>query len=310
MPASPVSPTAPLAPLRASRSDYAFLLLLALCWGMSFLLIEYAIETLTPLALVTARVLMAAALLACVALVRGARWPTAPGTLLKLALVGWLGNALPFFLIGWGQQEITSGLAAIIMAIVPLTTMVLAHLTTRDDRMTPPKIAGVALGFIGVVILIGPEALAGLGLAFLSEGAVALGAVSYAVTAQIARRLPPVDHAAAGAIALFVGGVTVAAVLVARGDTSLMRVSGPSLAAAVALAMFPTALATLLYFRLVSRVGATFVSLNNYVVPVIGVLLGMVFLAERPTPEMGLALGLILAGIALARAPAGWFTRR
>ena len=294
-------------PVAATPVHYVLLIVLAAMWGTSFLLIEIAITGMSPLMLASVRVITGAVVLGLIAVWRGARLPRGRGMWVRLCLIGWLGNALPFFLISWGQQGVTSGLAAILMAVVPLFALVMSHWTTRDDRITAPKAAGITFGFLGVVLLIGPSALEGLGGAVLHEGAVALGALSYAVTSQIARHLPPVDFAAAGASALGVGGVTLGVVAFATGAVPDTVPPLPALGAALTLGLFATGLATLIYFRLVTEAGATFTSMNNYLVPVIGVVLGATLLAETVSADMGLALTCILGGITVSRLPARWF---
>ena len=293
-------------PVAATPVHYALLLCLAAMWGTSFLLIEIAIAGMSPLLLAATRVIAGAIVLGLIALWRGARIPRGRAVWVRLFLIGWLGNALPYFLISWGQQGVTSGLAAILMAVVPLFALVMSHWTTRDDRITTPKAVGISLGFLGVVLLIGPSALQGLGGALPHEAAVAAGALSYAITSQIARHLPPVDFAAAGAGALTVGGVTLALVAVATGAVPDPMPPLPALGAALTLGLFATGLATLIYFRLVTEAGATFTSMNNYLVPVIGVVLGAMLLGEVVSADMGLALGCILGGIAISRLPARW----
>lgn len=286
---------------RAGGVEIALLLSLATLWSSSFGLIKVAVETVPPATVAAGRLALAALLIAAVARLRGEGPPPVPGLGMQFALLGLFGNALPFALIGWGELTIDSGLAAILMAVMPLATLLLAHLFTSDERMNGPRIAGVVLGFAGVLVLIGPTALRGLGDRALAQSAVAAGAVCYAIAAIIAKRLPPMPHSVSGA-----GTMVAAAIWAVPASLALDRpwTLAPSLESAVSvvlLGLFPTALAILIYFALLRRTGATFIALNNYLIPSLGVLWGILFLGEEPSPRAFLALAIILAGIAVTR---------
>ena len=240
-------------------------------------------------------------LIVAAARLRRLRFPPEPGLWPKFFAIGLFGNALPFFLISWGEVTIDSGLAAILMAAMPLATLVLAHFFTSDERMNPARIAGVFLGFGGVLVLIGPDALAGLGDEALRQTAVAGGAVCYAVATVTARRLPrmPLLLSSAGALIASVVWSLPLALLVDRPWT--LAPSPDSVGAVVVLGLFPTALAILMYFALLQRTGATFIALNNYLIPSLGVIWGILFLGEALSLRAILALAIILAGIAVTR---------
>ncbi|MDP7547926.1 MAG: EamA family transporter, partial [Alphaproteobacteria bacterium] len=169
----------------------ALVFLLALIWGSSFLAIKIGVETIPPLTLATGRVVFAALLLWVFARVQGQTLPQSGRMWFYCFLIGLMGNGLPFTLINWGEVKIDSGLAAILMAVMPLVTVVLAHFFTVGDRMTPAKLTGVAFGFGGVFILVGPEALKGLGGDIWRQLAVSGGATCYAIAAILTRNMPP-----------------------------------------------------------------------------------------------------------------------
>jgi drug/metabolite transporter (DMT)-like permease len=214
--------------------------------------------------------------------------------------IGAFGNALPFSLIGWGEVRIDSGLAAILMAVMPLATLVLAHLFTDDERMNGWRATGVLLGLAGVVVLIGVDALAGLGDDVWRQFAVAGGAVCYAIATIFTRRLPPAEPAPRGAAVMICASLQMVplAILVERPDT--IAPSADSLIALAYLGIVATAAATIVYFVLVAARGATFFSFINYLIPVVGVAWGLIFLNEHLSPQSIAALVLILAGIAIA----------
>ncbi len=286
---------------RPGAVEIALLLSLATLWSSSFAFIKVAVETVPPLSVAAGRLTLAMVLIVAVALLRRVRFPSVPGLWPKFFAIGLFGNALPFTLISWGEVTIDSGLAAILMAVMPLATLVLAHLFTSDERMNPARILGVALGFGGVVVLIGPAALAGLGDEALRQSAVALGAVCYAIATVTARRLPrmPLLASSAGALIASVALSLPLTLLIDRPWT--LAPSSESLGAVVVLGLFPTALAMLMYFALLRRTGATFIALNNYLIPSLGVIWGILFLGEALSARAVLALAIILAGIAVTR---------
>jgi len=288
-------------PSRPGAVEIALLLSLATLWSSSFGFIKVAVGTIPPLSVAAGRLTLAMVLIGAVAWLRGLKFPDEKGLWAKFFAVGLFGNALPFTLIGWGEVTIDSGLAAILMAVMPLATLVLAHFFTSDERMNPARILGVALGFGGVVVLIGPAALAGLGDQALRQTAVAGGAVCYAIATGTARRLPRMPLLLSGAGALIASvALSLPLALVVDRPWALAP-SAESLGAVAVLGLFPTALAILLYFALLQRTGATFIALNNYLIPSLGVIWGILFLGEALSARAILALAIILAGIAVTR---------
>lgn len=286
---------------QAGGIDIALLLVLAVLWSSSFALIKVAVDTVPPATVAAGRLALAALLLAAIMRVRDLRYPDCPWIWMKFALVGLFGNALPFALIGWGEVTIDSGLAAILMAVMPLTTLLLAHMFTSDEKMTATRIVGVGLGLVGVLILIGPATLEGLGDQAMRQTAVAAGAVCYAISTVVAKKLPPMPHSvsASGTMIAAAAWAIPASVLV---DWPLAEVpSFESAISVVLLGLFPTAFAVLIFFALLQRTGATFIALNNYLVPSLGVVWGILFLGEDPSLRAFLALCVILAGIAVTR---------
>lgn len=193
--------------------EWGLLLLLSVLWGGSFFFTEIALTALPPFTVVWLRVALAAAVLWALVAARGLAVPRDGRTWTALAVMGLLNNALPFSLIVWGQTAISGSLAAILNAATPVWTVLLAHWLTRDERLAPHRLAGVVLGLGGVVVLVGPEALAGLA-GGMSDGtgtaqlAVVAATVSYALAGIWGRRfaaLPPLVTAG--------GQVTASAVL-------------------------------------------------------------------------------------------------
>ena len=279
----------------------ALLLLFALAalWAGSFTLIKVAVATMPPFSVAAGRVAIAAIALIGFVYLRGERM-AAPVRIWGLLIwIGLLGSSAPFALIHWGETHIDSGLAAILMAIVPLFTVLIAHAFTRAERLSVGKLAGILMGLAGVVLLVGVDAVAGLGAHAVAELAIVVAALSYAVTNVLSLGL----HAQSPAVSS--AGSMVTAVLFSVPAAFIFESPWqltPSLSAILvvgALGLFATALAWVIYFHLVRTMGATFTALTNYILPPLGVLWGMLFLAERPGTNAYLALGLILAGIAI-----------
>jgi drug/metabolite transporter (DMT)-like permease len=282
-----------------------WLLLFALVamWGTSFLLTKVAVAAIAPLDLVAGRFVLGTAVLLALLIVTRRRLPAGGRLWLFIVAIALAGNCIPFWLISWGQQRIDSGLAGILMAIMPLTTVMLAHFLVAGERLNRFKAAGFLLGFLGIVILMGPAVLLelrGSGAVLLSQLAVLGGAVCYAVNTIIARHRPQSDALVAAAGVSLVACLIMTPVSVATGPPDLSAVPASALAALVALGVVSTALATVVFFKLIALAGPSFVSLINYLIPAWAVLAGMLVLGERPGWTAFAGLALILCGIGLA----------
>lgn len=282
--------------------DYLLLGLLAAIWGSSFLFIKIAVDTIPAVPMTALRLTLSALFLVALAWWAGQRIPTVRRLWGPILLGALTGNALPFVLIGWGEERIDSNLAAILMAPNPLITLLLAHGFTNDDKLTAGKGLGVGLGLMGLIVLIGPATLGRIGDDLWRQLAVVLAGACYAANAVISKKMlmeaPPYGMAAAVIIA---SAAMVAPFALMGHDLSQLAPTTASLASVGLLAVMNTAIGTLIFFRLVRRQGASFYSQINYLVPLFGVLYGALFLAEQPSPTALLALLLILAGVAVAR---------
>jgi drug/metabolite transporter (DMT)-like permease len=274
------------------------LLVLAAIWGSSFMFIKIAVVSIPPLTLAAGRVALAAAVLYAFIRWRGMRLPAMGRNWTLYFAVAFFGNSLPFTLIGWGEERIDSGLAAILMAVMPLATLLLAHVFVKDEPLTRGKLIGIAVGFTGVLVLVGPEVLQGLGSDAVRQGAVAGGALCYAVATISARLLPEAPPAVRAAAVLMWSAVQIVPAALVLDAPWLLQPSPGALASAVYLGLFPTALATIIYFHIISTRGASFIAFNNYLVPVFGVMWGAALLGERLSVQELVALALILGGIA------------
>jgi drug/metabolite transporter (DMT)-like permease len=279
-----------------NATEWALLLLLALLWGGSFFFGKVALAAIPPLTLVVLRTGIAALALIAVLAATGRTLPSALAAWRGFLVMGLLNNAIPFALINWGQTRIDSGLAAILNATTPLFTVILAHVVTDDERLTRNRVAGIALGFAGVVVMIGPAALGGLGAAGLGKLAVVAAALSYACAGLYGRRLrglAPVTAACGMLVAATLIMLPLALVL----DRPALPAGATIWEAVGALALFSTALAYIVYFRILATAGATNLLLVTFLIPVSALLLGGIVLGERPDAAAFAGMALIFLGL-------------
>lgn len=277
---------------------WLLLILLSLLWGGSFFTARIAVTEIPPLTLVFVRVLLAALALDLVLLVRGGvpfwrspRWR-------DYVILGALNSAVPFGFLFFATREIGAGLASILNATTPIFTVVLAHLFTRDDRLTPPRLAGVLIGFAGVTVMLGPQLLTGLGSHGLADLSALAAALCYGLGAIRGRRFrgaPPVETAAGQLSAATL--MTLPVALVVDRPWTLALPSPGVIAAVLVLALLSTAAAYILYFRILSIAGPTNANLVTLLVPVSAILLGTLILGERLEPRHWAGMGLILCGL-------------
>jgi len=287
------------ASLRMGPTEWTLLLALSILWGGSFFFVEIVLEDIPPLTTVLGRVGFAAVALFALVLLSGLRMPCDLGSWRALLVMGGLNNLLPFCLIVWGQTQIAGGLAAILNATTPIFTILFAHFLTHDERMTAAKLIGVLLGFAGATVMIGPEAFRNLGLEMLGQFAILGAAISYALAGIFGRRFrerPPMVTATGQVMAATLLLAPVACI--AEQPWSLPMPGPTSWAALIALALLSTAVAYLIYFRLLATSGATNLLLVTFLVPVSAIFLGSSILGERLEAQHFLGMALIGAGFA------------
>lgn len=286
-----------------TAKSWGIVLTLGLIWGATFMLIEVALKGITPFWLAAGRITFATALTLVIWQLRGGRlWTGARRAWGPLIVVGVLSTAVPFMALSWGQQFVTSGFAGVSMAAVALMVLPLAHVFIPGERMTLRRVAGFVIGFVGVVILLGGQALNSSGAALETAGRIAcLGAAAcYAVSSVMMRRLPPIDPIGLSAIPLLFGACFVVPMAwIAEGPPPLP--DGSTLLILALLGLVPTAGANLLRVVLIRSAGPVFMSLVNYQVPLWSVALGVLFLGEPARASLLVALVFILAGVFLSQ---------
>lgn len=284
---------------------FLLLFLLSVAWGTAFLFIKLALEAMSPVAVNLGRMGVAALVLALLVRARRLALPPVGRTWLYLIAVAVFGNVLPYWLIAVAEVQVESGLASILIGATPLVTMVLAHFATRDERLTVGRIAGFLMGFAGLIVLFGPELHAGIGDDVLAQGLLLLACVSFALTALIARRMPPVPVPVASFGMSVIGTVMLFPFAVGADPDLVVQPSLLAIGAIVGLGVISTAAAMLVYFTLVREVSATFVVTANYLTPLVALSGGVLLLGERPGMNALVAFVLICIGIWLANRK-GW----
>ena len=290
---------------RTTRSggSYPVLLgLIALAWGSSYLFIKIGVETLPPLSLVFMRLLVGLAILGAVVVVTRTPLPRDPRTLGHLAILGAVNIAIPFWLIGWAEQHISSGLAGILQSAAPFFTLVLAASFVHDEHITRDRVAGMAIGFLGILVLSAPN-LAEVGTAagaqrLLGELGVVLASLAYGTGNTYARRALRETRPlvlATGQVGWALAMVVALAFLV---DGGITLPSVPEAWFAVGwLGSVGTGFAYVIFFRLLTGWGPTRASLVAYLLPVVAVVLGVVVLGETVDATFLAGAVLIVAGI-------------
>ena len=293
----------------AAASDWLLVMLLGIIWGTSFLSIAVALEGYGPITVAAGRILLAAVALTLVAQASGRGIPSPRGSdgrriWLYACGLALFANALPFFLLAWGQQYVTSAFAGITMATVPLFVLGLAHAFVPGERLSAPKTVGFLFGLAGVVLLLGGNALErnGAGIVDLARLACVGAAAGYAIGSIVARRAPPIPLISfSSASLLAASAMIVPLALLFEGVPQVPTAGYSSTLALVYLGLVPTGLATVILVRVVRSAGPGFLSQVNYHVPVWAVIFGVVLLGETLPPQFLAALAVILAGVALSR---------
>ncbi len=287
---------------QASMTGTAWLMMLALAavWGGSFFFVEVALTEETPLTIVLHRVFWAVPVLGAVLWWKELALPRDPRVWGAYLVMGGLNNVIPFSLIVWGQKYLEGGLASILNGMTAMFGAVVAGMLLADERLTMNKIAGAGLGLVGVAVMIGPEALAGLDLRDLAQLAILGAALSYAfasVWGKVALKgiAPEVN-----AFGMLTGSAVlmVPLVLIFEGIPSL-DYSWPVWGSLLGIAWLATALAYLLYFGILVRAGAANLMLVTLLIPPFAVGLGAAFLGERLTPVAWVGFALIALGLAV-----------
>lgn len=294
-----------LAPARQTMTgegrtqELRLLILLALLWGSSYLFIKVAVVEIPPLTLIAFRVAVAAALLALIMAMRREAWPRDRGTWARLFVQAIFNSIAAWTLLAWGQQFVDSGLASVLNSTAPIFVFLFTALIVRHENAGLLKGLGACLGLAGVVLIVGADALQGLGDEVAGQLAVLAGAVLYACAAIYGKRFGHISATATAAGTMLWATVVLAPASLAIDRPWTLSPSWQALAAAAMLGVFCTGVALLIYFRLVRTLGSLGVASQAYLRAGVGVLLGVIVLGETISTSVAAGLAAALAGVAL-----------
>jgi drug/metabolite transporter (DMT)-like permease len=282
--------------------EWSLLITLSVLWGGSFFFVGVAVLGLPPFTIVALRVGLAAIALNVIVRAMGLSMSMDRRVWTAFFGMGLLNNTIPFGLIVWAQTHIASGLASILNATTPLFTVIVAHFLTTDERMNGWRFTGVVVGFTGVVLIIGPEALQGLGTNIVAQMAILTAALSYAFAGIFGRRFRAMGVAA---LVTATGQLTASTIMMIPLAIVVDRpwmLPTPSLeiwGAVLGLVLLSTALAYILYFRILATAGATNVLLVTFLIPISAILLSTTILGEQLEPKHFTGMGIIGLGLAM-----------
>jgi drug/metabolite transporter (DMT)-like permease len=279
--------------------NWTLLLGLVALWGTSFMFTAISVSTVDPISVVFYRLALGALVLSLVVYARGHSIPRDWRTWAGFLVMAIVGNALPFFLISWGQQEVDSGVAGMIMAIMPLLTMVFAHYFVVDEKLNRYKLIGFALGITGVTLLLGPV-FEGGGREFWSGLAIFTAASCYAVNSILIKRLPRFSPMVGACGVLIMASLVMLPIWLVLAPEN-KALSQDSMMSVIWLGIGPTGIATIILFAVIDRAGPTFLSTINYLIPVVAFLCGAWLLSEPVSWQHFVALATILGGIGITR---------
>jgi drug/metabolite transporter (DMT)-like permease len=284
--------------------EWALLALLATCWGASYTFIKIGVATIPPVTLIAARTLIAGLLLLAVLRMRGVKLPKEPAMWWRFALQACLNSVLPFTLIAWAERSVDAGLATILNSTSPIFIFLLGLGLGGSERPTLRRLFGVGAGLAGICLIVGFEALNGLGHSLLAQLGLVAAAVCYGCAAMFGRVFKGLDPMVPAAGSLLSGTAMLlpASLVIDRPWT--LAPSAASMMAVLALAVLSTALAFTIYFRLIKTLGPMSTAAQAYLRVPIGVMIGVAFLGEAPAPTAWAGLACIMAGVIAMTMPA------
>ena len=284
--------------------DLGLLLLLSTLWGASYTFLKIGVETIPPITLIAARTLIAGSLLLLLVKARGLSLPRDPKSWGRFLFQACLNSVVPFTLIACAEQTTDAGLATILNSTSPIFTFLLTFAVTRHEAVTGRKLFGVFAGLLGVCLIVGFEALEGLGAETWAQLAIVAATVSYAGAAIFGRNFRGMDPMLPAAGSMICGAVLLLPVSLIVDRPWTLSPSSASLGALLGLSIFSTALAFVIYFRLIQTLGSVGTTAQAYIRVPIGVGIGVVFLGEALMPTVWIGLVCILAGVMAMTWPA------
>lgn len=289
------------------RSHYALnialLLSLATLWGASYTFIKIGVATIPPVTLIAARTLIAGGVLLMVMRIRGINMPSDPAVWRRFMIQACLNSAIPFTLIAWSERYVDAGLATILGSNAPIFAFLLAVLFVRHERPTLRQSFGVAAGLAGICLVVGVNALNGLGQQLLAQLALVLSALSFGAAALFGRNFSGLDAIVPAAGSMICGAALLVPLSLVVDHPWTLSPSMGSILALIGLAVFSTALAFVIYFKLIQTLGSVGATAQAHLRVPIGVALGVVFLGESLSSTALIGLICVIVGIAAMTIP-------
>ena len=284
--------------------NLALLVLLATLWGAAYTLVKVGVETIPPLTLISGRTLIAGAILLAIMRLRGIVMPRDPAVWKRFMIQACLNSVVPFTLIAYAERHVGAGLATILGSNAPIFAFLLALLFVRHERPTLRQSFGVAAGLTGICLVVGVDALNGLGQDVMAQLALVLSAVMFGAAALFGRNFNGLDSMVPAAGSMICGAIILIPLSLVIDRPWTLTPSTASIVALIALAVFSTALAFVIYFRLIQTLGSVGATAQAYLRVPLGVGLGVVFLGETLSPTVWIGLVFVVVGIAAMTIPA------
>ena len=286
-----------------AATELALLLLLATLWGGSYTFIKLGVATIPPITLIAARTAIAGVLLVIIMAARGLSLPKDAATWRRFLFQACINSVIPWTLIAWGERSLDAGLATILNSSAPIFTFFLTLAIAGQDRPTLRKLFGVVAGMAGICLIVGVQALQGVGEQLAAQIATVVAAICYAGGAIFSRGFKGLDPMAPATGSLLCGAAILIPVSLVVERPWTLAPSLSSVLALLALAVFSTAFAFVIYFRLIQTLGSVGTTAQAYLRVPIGVALGVLFLGESLSPTASIGLGCVVVGVAAMTIP-------
>lgn len=286
-----------------TRAELALLLVLSTLWGASYTLIKIGVETVPPLTLIAARTLIAGAILIAILRWRGLRVPRDPVTWRRFLFQACLNSVIPFTLIAWAEQTTDAGVTTILNSTSPIFAFLLTALVTRHESVAGRKLFGILTGLLGTCLIVGVQALSGIGHQLWAQVAIVAATVCYAGAAIFGKSFNGLDPMVPAAGSLLCGAAILIPVCVVVDRPWTLVPSSDSILALLVLSVLSTALAFVIYFRLVHTLGSLGTTAQSYLRVPIGVAISVLFLGESLTSTAWAGLACVVAGVAAMTVP-------
>lgn len=301
MTASPISPQG--ATQTAPKFELLLLLALATLWGASYTLIKIGVATIPPVTFIAARTVIAGGVLLVILRGRGLRLPRDPAIWRRFLFQACLNSVIPFTLIAWAEQTVDAGLATILNSTTPIFAFLLTALITRHEVTSLRKLFGVIAGITGIVLIIGFEVFHGVGENIVAQLAIVAATICYAGAAIFGRGFKGLDPMMPAAGSLLCGAMILIPISLVVDQPWTLVPSAESVYALLGLSIFSTALAFVIYFRLIHTLGSVSTTAQAYLRVPIGVAIGVLFLGEALTPTAWIGFACVIAGVAAMTLP-------